>query len=295
MAKVGRFVSEAAKIRHDRAYAAAMDLWPAHETRIVDTGYGPTGVQVVTTSARRDRLPVVLLHGLSATAAQWWPNVDAWAADRDVYAIDAICDPGTSRQTKPVAGGGAMADWLDQTLDRLTLDRVHLAGFSYGGWVAINHAIRSPGRIATLTAMDPAASFSSVRLRFYATMIRSLLAKRRQDRFGWILDESSPPELWDLFDASRGFRPAGMPVPKRFTDSELARITMPTLTLLGARSAVAKPATVHRRLARILPHAQIVILDTRHGVPMDDPVATNKLTNEFWAAHDEADTTDPQE
>ena len=32
----------------------------------------------------------------------------------------------------------------------------HLVGFSYGGWIAMNQAIRAPGRVASVTLLDPA-------------------------------------------------------------------------------------------------------------------------------------------
>ncbi|WP_337999694.1 alpha/beta fold hydrolase [Streptomyces murinus] len=49
------------------------------------------------------------------------------------------------------------ARWLDETLAGLGLDRVHLVGGSYGGWLALNQAHRRRDRLASVTLLDRAA------------------------------------------------------------------------------------------------------------------------------------------
>jgi pimeloyl-ACP methyl ester carboxylesterase len=50
----------------------------------------------------------------------------------------------------------AARSWLDELLAKLSDRPAHLVGFSYGGWVAMNQAIRAPGRLASITLLDPA-------------------------------------------------------------------------------------------------------------------------------------------
>ena len=61
----------------------------------------------------------------------------------------------------PLTPPDACAAWLDELLGQLGAgphgDRpAHLVGLSYGGWIAMNQAIRAPGRVASLTLLDPA-------------------------------------------------------------------------------------------------------------------------------------------
>jgi pimeloyl-ACP methyl ester carboxylesterase len=54
---------------------------------------------------------------------------------------------------------------ITPSLARLGLrDRVQIAvyAFSYGGWVAMNQAIRAPGRVASVTLLDPPGSPGSM-------------------------------------------------------------------------------------------------------------------------------------
>ena len=47
-------------------------------------------------------------------------------------------------QDAPISGADDQAQWLDEALAGLGLDRVHLLGVSIGGWTATNCAVRGP-------------------------------------------------------------------------------------------------------------------------------------------------------
>lgn len=58
------------------------------------------------------------------------------------------------------------AAWLDELLGKPSDRPAHLVGFSYGGWVAMNQAIRAPGRVASITLLD-SAGLIAIDARFY--------------------------------------------------------------------------------------------------------------------------------
>ncbi len=78
-----------------------------------------------------------------------------------MYAIDLPGDPNPSVARAPLTPPDACAAWLDELLGQLSVGRhrdgpAHLVGVSYGGWIAMNQAIRAPGRVASITLLDPA-------------------------------------------------------------------------------------------------------------------------------------------
>lgn len=52
---------------------------------------------------------------------------------------------------------------------------MHLVGSSYGGWLALNQAHRSPDRLASVTLLDP-GGLEKVGLRFFVWIFASLFA-----------------------------------------------------------------------------------------------------------------------
>ena len=85
--------------------------------------------------------PLVLIHPLGAELVMWEPVLARLARDRDVIALDL---PGFGG-SQPLANGSvatprALAGSVASFLDELGLGRVHVAGNSLGGWVALELA-----------------------------------------------------------------------------------------------------------------------------------------------------------
>lgn len=85
--------------------------------------------------------PLVLIHPLGAELVVWEPVLDRLARDRDVIAVDL---PGFGG-SRPLSNGAAatprmLARSVASFLDELGLGRVHVAGNSLGGWVALELA-----------------------------------------------------------------------------------------------------------------------------------------------------------
>jgi pimeloyl-ACP methyl ester carboxylesterase len=169
------------------------------------------------------------------------------------------------RMTPPAS----CAAWLDELLGQLSDRPAHLVGFSYGGWVAMNQAIRAPGRVASITLLDP-AGLTKLDARFWWWMSISGLAtltpmpvRRRLAR--WLDNPAMmEPELMTLMWAAiRGYRMEPK-FPGILTDDELRAITVPVLLITGARSAMLTPAEARAR-GSLMPHAQVAIVPGSHG------------------------------
>jgi pimeloyl-ACP methyl ester carboxylesterase len=106
--------------------------------------------------------PLLLLHGVGAIWCAWSPVLPYLEPHHDVIV-----------PTLPGHGGGppldpdvapsvyALADGIEDDLDRLGLQKVHIAGNSLGGWVGIELARR--GRALSLVLFSPAGAWRSQR------------------------------------------------------------------------------------------------------------------------------------
>jgi len=216
-----------------------------------------------------DGPPVVLLTGAGFNASSWYPHVAALAKDGPVYGIDMPGDPNPSAWRAPLTPPAACAAWLDELLGKLSDRPAHLVGTSYGGWVAMNQAIRAPGRVASITLLDP-AGLTKLDARFWWWLSVSGLATLtpmplRRHLARWLDNPTMlHQELITLMWAgSRGYRMEPK-FPAILTDDELRAIEVPVLLITGARSALITPKQARDRASH-LPHAEVAVIGGNHG------------------------------
>ncbi|KTB61415.1 acetoin dehydrogenase dihydrolipoyllysine-residue acetyltransferase subunit [Pseudomonas sp. MAFF 301514] len=99
--------------------------------------------------------PLVLIHGFGGDLNNWLFNQPALAVERRVIALDL---PGHGESGKQLRSGDAeeLSQAVLALLEHLKLDRVHLAGHSMGGLVALTVADQAPARVASLTLIASA-------------------------------------------------------------------------------------------------------------------------------------------
>ncbi|MEV7600136.1 alpha/beta fold hydrolase [Kitasatospora sp. NPDC089797] len=275
--RISEFTDGTAEARFRTAYEHALSrLWPGPRTALdVPTRFGTTRVQRTGPAHGR---PVVLLPGSGGNALMWHAYVERLAEHHPVIAVDTVGEPGASVQTAPIGDGDDAADWLEELLAALDVPAAHVVGCSYGGWIALRHQIRHPGRTTGLTLVDP-AGLADVGRRFYAWIILGGLAalapRALRPRLARAVGNSAvlETELMTLMRASTGFR-RRLPPATTLDDVELGRLSTPALFLLGERSALHDARAVSERLHRLVPTARVeVVPGAGHALPTDDPAA----------------------
>lgn len=217
--------------------------------------------------------PLLLVNGYAATAADWDPAMLA----RLSRSFEVICPDNRGMGDSELGEGeltvASMAADLLALLDELELDRLPVAGWSMGGFVAQRLAIDHPGRVSglVLAGTNPGGP-------------RTALGTRRAQR---IDSEPNPPlaaimrELYPRDRQREGRRflrrldlaardgevPDDFHVAARTTDRQvaaedpwlrsgrnyrqLAAISVPTLAAAGSEDPVVPPVNLRRIAARI--------------------------------------------
>lgn len=283
------FTSDVARKRFLGAYDVAMDMWPQPRTAIdVETSFGSTYVHRYWPA---DGVPIVLLHGAGGNSANWFPQVPVLGKAHPVYAIDTVDDPGRSRARRPPAGSEDYARWLDETLVGLDLGPIHLVGFSYGGWLALNQAIYGSARLLSVTAIDP-GGLAKVPARFFVHLglgalvlftprrVRPWLARRLA--LGRLFEHPAQVEV--IKAAARGWR-SRRPAARRLEDDELRSIRVPLQLLLAEQSTLISGVLAEHRVKTVRPETRIeVVPGAGHGLTLDQPDLVNERVLTFAAA-----------
>jgi pimeloyl-ACP methyl ester carboxylesterase len=270
-------------------YDAAMAQLPAYsESRDVATAFGT--VRAYRFDGPSGGTPVLLLPGRNASAPMYAGNVPPLLERRTVYSIDLLGEAGLSVQDQPITGADDQAQWLDETLAGLRLDRAHLLGVSIGGWTATNMAVRRPGRAASLTLLDPVMTFAPIPIRTMLGVVPMGIPRvpeaYRRRILKWIsggadVDDSVPVAA--LIDAGATDFVLRTPMPKLFTEDQLRALDVPVLALIAGRSVIHDAARAAATARKLLPHGQVELWpDASHAINGEYPDEIAERAGRLW-------------
>ncbi len=97
--------------------------------------------------------PVILLHGGLGAIEMFGEVLPLLAEDRQVVAVDLQAHGRTADVSRPL-GYGTMADDVAALIEHLGLERADLMGYSLGGGVALQTAIRHPEAVRKLVVVS---------------------------------------------------------------------------------------------------------------------------------------------
>lgn len=138
------------------AYDHTLRLWKVPvESVYVPTSFGHIHVLI---AGGDDAEPLLLLHGFGFSSTVWLDNIERLSQCYRVYAIDFPGDINKSISVIPIKNKADCAAWFTELLNGLSLDKVHVCGHSFGGFIALILAARLSLRIKKIILLAPGAS-----------------------------------------------------------------------------------------------------------------------------------------
>jgi pimeloyl-ACP methyl ester carboxylesterase len=242
---------------------------------------------------------VVLLAGLGSTHRIWGDLPTVLGRRARVIALDNR-GVGGSRDGKPFTLEGATEDVL-HTLDELGIDRASLVGVSMGGLIAIATASRRPELVERLVLGSCAARLSGHGRRMIE-LLRDLLRYLPEERIATdLMTLSFAPPFHDRYPAfvTQAATLYGIDADDRNgavnqashllngwdLRSELQRLVMPALVMVGQRDPIVAPEETVE-LARMLPFAELVsVTQAAHSVIAEGGVEVAERVLSFLSDH----------
>lgn len=240
-------------------------------------------------TAGTGRPPLVLLPGGLTGWQSWLPLVPPLSADRAVVRVQPICNAEglAGRPGDPTYDAAVERESVEMTLEEAEVSEMHLVGWSNGGRMALDFALADPGRVITLTLIEPAAYWlvadEDETARSFHEYLTRLAGRDLTDedlreflvRAGLGSEDTDFASLpqWDFWSSCRQALSWGG---ERMTSSAAAgiegfeRLDVPTLVVRG-RSTSPWLSGVAERLAREMPEAELVELDGGHACILEHP------------------------
>jgi pimeloyl-ACP methyl ester carboxylesterase len=285
----------------DRAVADLAATWAQPPSRFV--ALDGMSVHLRDEGPRTDSVPIVLVHGTSASLHTW----DGWAAElRSTRRVIRFDLPGfglTGPSPDLEYTAAAYTRFTLHLLDALGVGRVAIAGNSLGGEVAWQVAAAAPTRVAALVLVDATgypivsqkvpigfrmARTAGFEWLFSRILPRSVVASSVRSVYGdpALVTDSLIDRYFDL-TLRAGNRAS---LPRRFAQSangadsaRIATITAPTLIMWGGRDGLIPPDHAGR-FARDMQGSRIVLFPELGHVPHEEaPARTAEAARTFLA------------
>jgi pimeloyl-ACP methyl ester carboxylesterase len=134
------------------SYGRLLEAWGvAVIERDMETIYGRTHVIL---AGDRANPPLMLFHGTADNSAMMW-LYNAKELSRHYYliAVDAVGGSGKSEPNERYYSQFDQLIWIDGLLDQLQVSRTHIAGVSYGAYLAYFYALNRLERVDKVVCM----------------------------------------------------------------------------------------------------------------------------------------------
>jgi pimeloyl-ACP methyl ester carboxylesterase len=261
--------------------ARAEELWqtlpePPPMPAPVESGMAPVNDIQMYYAVYGQGEPVLLIHGGLGSADVWGFQVPALAETHRVIVADSRGHGRSTRSEKPI-GYALMADDYLALLDYLGVDQVALVGWSDGGIIGLDIAMRHPERLTGLFAFGANYAPAGVKPSVADDPTFNAYIARAGKDYARL---SPTPDQFDAFLAQISEMWAREP---NYSKDQLRAITVPTVIFDGEHDEAIEPAHT-AEMAELIPGAKLVIMkDASHFAMWQKPDEFNATVLEFLA------------
>ena len=209
--------------------------------------------------------PLILLHGNGESSGYFVNQIDRFANEYRVIAVDTRGHGASPRGNKPFTLE-TFADDLNNLLDSLNIETANILGFSDGGNIAVIFALKYPERVASLVLnganLFPSGLKSSflipVKVLFAVFSLLSHFSRRAKRR----------SELLYLMAKQPNIQP-----------ERLSSIKCPVLVIAGTQDVIKEKHT--KLIAASLPDSSLCFLKGGHSIAKTNSVEFNSAVEKF--------------
>ena len=225
--------------------------------------------------------PLLVMHGNGGSINSMREQIPYFSKHFMVIAVDSRAQ-GRSSDTEQELSFSLMASDMAQLLDSLGIDSAYVLGWSDGGIIGLELAMRYPAKVAKLVTSG--ANFVPDSTALPAGMIRNMetssFSKLDTATQHYIISHSNFPGraglIYDKLNRLDLYHP-------RLTVDQLHSIRAPTLVMAGDHDIIIDTHTL--KLFHSLPNAELCIVPgASHSLLLQKPALANEIIMNFLSA-----------
>ncbi|APO65818.1 alpha/beta hydrolase family protein [Rhizobium gallicum] len=220
--------------------------------------------------------PILFIHGGLGSADVWGRQVEDFAKDHLVIVADSRGHGRSTRSGQPFGYDLMTSDYV-ALLDYLKLDKVTLVGWSDGGIIGIDMAMKHPEKLTRLIAQAANVTTEGVKPDVMTNKTFSDYIKSAGEAYKKL---SPTPNEYDAFVNQISAMWMSEPA---WTAADLGKITVPVTLAIGDHDEAIKLDHTER-MAKEIPGAKLVILkDASHFAMLQDPEGYDAMIRDAMA------------
>lgn len=149
--------------------------------RVINTQFGDTNVIVAGDSSKP---PIIVIHGSNGCAPVALETYADLLDSFSVYAVDVLAQPNKSAETRLSMKDDSYGQWMNEVIEKLALEAVTMAGFSFGGLVILKTLIHNEHKIKEVYLSAPAYVVNGnpikALFKFFIPMKRFMKTKKNE-------------------------------------------------------------------------------------------------------------------
>lgn len=273
MDTISVFKNAESESRYMSAYDAVISHWPVpYETIELSTRCGITHIIA---SGPQNAPPLLLLPGNFDCSVSWFHIVKSLSAAHRVYALDTIGDVGKSKACQLPASREDYANWLVDVFDGLSISSADVMGISYGGFLAVNFALKFKERARRLVLLCPGLPLAPFTFQW---MVRGMpmILRPTESTVKWFIRGASTSKITDELTkvfilGMTGARSTKVLQPV-IQEHEWGELQIPILLLVGDHEIMYEPVKAIEQAKRKFPNIRTELIgDAGHFLLIDQP------------------------
>jgi pimeloyl-ACP methyl ester carboxylesterase len=219
--------------------------------------------------------PVLLVHGAAGFLETMHPFITALASTHTVIAVDSRAQGRSTDSSAPLSYA-LMGDDMIKLLDKLGIAATDVVGWSDGGIVGLDMAMKHPTRVRRLIAISANFDANGVAPGALGPQAQAEIAAEIKPFYDAIApDRSHFPVMVKKILVMVQTQP-------HYTLAELGHIKARTLIVAGEKDLIPRPHT--DALAHAIPGAtEIIVPGATHLGPLEAPETYTRIAQDFLA------------
>jgi len=227
--------------------------------------------------------PILMLHGMLGTFERELACMVPYFSDYQLICPDL---PAHGASTGAAMDPRHTAEMMTALCAHLALPRVHVFGYSYGGFVGLMMAKRNPEDVSALMMHATRFFWTQPEADEFAANLRPVVLAETNPRWVEVLREDHAPQGADHWKKlCRIASTYVVTLPHSMSTVDVSTIATPVCVSCGDRDAML-PVKEAERLAGMLPRGSLAVIpDSAHPMQETQTGALAGISLEFFRAH----------